>query len=419
MKLSIRLCHIRELFNQLEKEPSRIAKESLIASYKAKDAQLAQDIIYALEILDGRHKLGYTYYQVPVKEQKEILDNEQSLERYLQPLFEPLRTSNFSWSKVYKSCAECSHWGSIIGRLVNREYRLGIGKSQLEKDRLAVMLAKTYTPNGLKKDYLGYYLTEKLDGNRCVASFEGQWQFYSRSRKPLKVCFDMSGLDTSVIYDGEIVNKNSKEFQEVSGAVNSKYGDKSQLVYRIFDIIDTTKSYAERREFLDTKVPQTSNVMVLPLIEKFSTFQEVDARLPEILDSIVSAGGEGVMINLGSACYQQKRTDALIKVKQVRSADMLVMALEEGHGSNEGLVVALTCQAYHKGNWYRCKVGSGLSRQQREHWAVIPEEIVGKIVEVRYFSVSQDSKSLGTNEYSLRFPRLYRIRNDKHTTSMY
>ena len=66
-----------------------------------------------------------------------------------------------------------------------------------------------------------------------------------------------------------------------------------------------------------------------------------------------------------------------------------------------------------------CKVGSGLSDEQRMRWAIHPEEILGKIVEVKYFSLSQSEDALGSNTYSLRFPRLHKVRTDKETTSEY
>jgi ATP-dependent DNA ligase len=66
-----------------------------------------------------------------------------------------------------------------------------------------------------------------------------------------------------------------------------------------------------------------------------------------------------------------------------------------------------------------CDIGTGLSDEQRLAWAVDPSKIIGKIVEVAYFSLSQTSAQKGSNVYSLRFPRLKSVRKDKVETSEY
>ena len=60
----------------------------------------------------------------------------------------------------------------------------------------------------------------------------------------------------------------------------------------------------------------------------------------------------------------------------------------------------------------------GLSDEQRELWAMDPSLIVGKIIEVGYFSMSQNANLNGTKYYSLRFPRLKQVRYDKEVTSI-
>lgn len=54
-------------------------------------------------------------------------------------------------------------------------------------------------------------------------------------------------------------------------------------------------------------------------------------------------------------------------------------------------------------------------------WARDIRRIIGKTIEVSYFSLSQtkEDRELGNNVYSLRFPRLKRVRDDKTETSEY
>ena len=126
------------------------------------------------------------------------------------------------------------------------------------------------------------------------------------------------------------------------------------------------------------------------------------------------------MINLGSGIYSHKRTDQLLKFKQVQSMDMIVSSIQEGNGKYEYMVGAINCFCNtDDGKSVEVSVGSGLSDEQRADWMLHPEKIIGKVVEIQYFSISQDSKNKGTNKYSLRFPRLKGVRTDKSTTSQY
>lgn len=304
------------------------------------------------------------------------------------------------------------------------------------------MLGKKYDADKLPKSHYGYYITEKLDGNRCLSKYDFErqcWTFWSRSGKEMRVNFDMGNLPTCHTFDGEIVSyrqlskdRGQAAFNELSGVVNSKYGNKSDLVYMIFDIPSLgEESYRYRRSVMDlfsaeldqyvSTTIEKRNVYILPVIACYESKQALEENIMEHLADIVSVGGEGLMINIGDRPYERKRTDALLKVKEVYTMDMLVTELFEGTGKHKGKVGALMCEAYLKatGKVYKCRVGSGLSNEQRMHWANYPEDIQGKIVEVAYFSASQDKTARSGNVYALRFPRLKRVRNDKNTTSIY
>lgn len=58
-----------------------------------------------------------------------------------------------------------------------------------------------------------------------------------------------------------------------------------------------------------------------------------------------------------------------------------------------------------------------MSDVQRMEWAVEPSRIIGKIVQIGYHEMTQSEENIGTNVYSLRFPRLIKVRTDKTDTS--
>lgn len=422
--LSISMNRLYDLFTDLEMTPGLNDKKDLIDSYLKSEAIPEADFKYCIEVLNGQHKLGYTLHTREWGPQYQHDLPNISIEEYCKPLFELESKDEVSIYKIEQQYKD-TLW--FLAPLFSGYWKLGIGPSLLEKKDTAPMLAKKFDPDRLPDDDV-YYVTQKLDGNRCVAKYNTQlnkWEFISRSGKPLKVDFNMGNLDINYIYDGEILsreqiyNPSQGNFNSLSGIVNSKYGDKNSLVYTIFDIVIDKISYGERRKTLDyiAKSLVSSNVQILPVLATRNK-KELLNEIQDLLSSITSKGGEGVMINLGSRYYQHKRTDALLKVKEVYTMDMKVYDLEYGTGKYEGAVGALKCMLVDGDNIYLCSVGSGLSDMQRFRWINHSDEIIGKIVEVAYFSVSQDRNARGGNIWSLRFPRFIKIRDDKNDTSV-
>ena len=428
-KVYERMLVIQELFEKLQEIPGRNDKNYEIVKVRDHYPYISDDLDYCFEIIAGKHKLGYTLtiYDNRTSDPKyRDAPYATSIKEFCEPLFQLKSKSELTLQtigRVYEG------YGWFLMPLFNREWRLGVNKSQLDTEDITPMLAKKFEIDKVSRDKM-YFITEKLDGNRCIARYNGKksiWEFFSRSGKFLKVSFDMKGLPVQHIYDGEILSlrqikcPGQTNFNALSGIVNSKNRDKSELVYTIFDIIEDSPYY-ERREKL-TIVDYdncSSNVLVLPVLD-VCDLNNLENVVSKHLEEVTSAGGEGVMINLGSRHYEHKRTDALLKVKDVFTMDMKVLGLKGGTGKNEGLVGALICQAEDKATrkLYMCQVGSGLSDLQRTEWAYHPENILNKIVEVAYFSASQDRINQGTKVYSLRFPRLKRVRDDKDTTSVH
>ena len=163
----------------------------------------------------------------------------------------------------------------------------------------------------------------------------------------------------------------------------------------------------------------SDDIRIVPVITDCSK-EYLDKIVSTFLPRICNLGGEGLMINLASGKYTHKRTDQLLKLKQVQSIDMIVTGIQEGSGKYEYMVGAINCIIdTDDGKHIEVSVGSGLSDEQRADWMLRPEKIIGKIVEIQYFSMSQDGKNKGSNNYSLRFPRLKVVRTDKSTTSQY
>lgn len=435
MTLSERIHILSYIFDELQSTTSLNEKRNIVNTVPN---ELKEDFEFTIECLNGIHKFGYKYY--PCNLNGDCRNENNSVKDVLQFLLEPSQMKDLTESNIARYISQTYKWCYFFEPIVNRELKLGIGKSLLPKDGLSAMLAKKYEGK-LKPSSGGYYITEKLDGNRCIARFDGErWRFTSRNGKEMYINFDMSGLPKEFVYDGEIlspgqvgmsqdiyncivngsdvISSNLGQFNSTSGMIN-RHSLNKRLVYNIFDIMLDDEKYSTRRKAIDTISKDLNNeeVRILPVLARFDNAKELNDNISYLLGKVVESGGEGLMINLGSGLYTHKRTDQLLKYKEVQSMDMEVTGMQWGTGKYEGMVGALYCKTKtDDGKIVTCKVGSGLSDEQRMKWAIYGG-IVGKIVEVKYFSLSQPDEMLGTNQYSLRFPRLCKVRYDKETTS--
>lgn len=444
MTLTERFDAFRQLSEALMSTNSMVEKKLIL---KSVPDELQSDVEYIFEIIAGQHKFGFTYIRIDDELCGDLpkLFEKYTIKQYLNPLNRCNLYNDWSSGTVISCCQECRWFGDIVEPIVNRTLRLGIGKSVLPKDNIGAMLGKSY--EGVIKTKGPLYVTEKLDGNRCIARFDGvKWVFTSRNGKPMKVNFDMTGLPVDYIYDGEVMSREQTQashrlhvnlikgnicknvytdgsFNNTSGLINSKYGDKSNLVYNIFDIMDENIPYDERRDTLDTIMGtvdiHNSDWRIVPVLAWYSNVDTLDKHVHKLLDDVTSIGAEGLMINTASGLYQHKRTNDLLKYKKVKTMDLKVTGVIEGTGKYEGLVGALECVGEFDDKVVIVSVGTGLSDVERTMWALDNKLIIGKIIEVAYFSESQNKATNGTTFYSLRFPRLKRVREDKREISQY
>ena len=432
MTLKERFECFKKLADKLQSTNSIVEKRRMLDQMPK---EMEEDLQYIFEVLAGQHKYGFTFYGTPPINpfpKKE----DWTIKQYMTQLDYCNWMQCWSIEAVHYACSKCYDYSEYIEPIANRTLRLGIGKSVLPKDGLGAMLGKSYDGSNLRGPV---YITEKLDGNRCIAMWDGtQWKFTSRNGKTMKVNFSMEGLPKEYIYDGEVMSKEQTErsinlfknteagpelFNATSGLINSKYGDKSNLVYNIFDIMHDGVVYEERRELLDTIERNNVGIVrdwrIVPVL-LYCQNDNFYGSITDMLEFVTSKGAEGLMINTAKGFYQHKRTNDLLKFKKVQTVDLYVVSIIEGTGKYEGMVGSLDCAAkFDDGTFISCQVGTGLSDEQRWAWSINPNAIVGKIVEVAYFSKSQNKTTDGSMYYSLRFPRLKNVRNDKMEVSKY
>ncbi len=269
-------------------------------------------------------------------------------------------------------------------------------------------------------------ISRKLNGTRCA--FIGD-KCMTRQGKEYKgldhIISDLHKLGLKNCFvDGELLYKNkeglsdSEAFQKGTGIAMSKDDDKSNLKLVIFDIFPleefwtgkSKESYYERKQ------------MLLEIKEDIDLFEEVEnvevvqmcyegtdhSQIWKWLDYAEENDWEGIILNLDTP-YECKRTKNLIKVKKFFSCDIKCTGVEEGSGRNKGTLGALVCD--YKGN--KVNVGSGFSDEDRKRIWQYPEDIIGKIITVKY-KEETNNKDGGI---SIQFPVFETVRFDKNEPS--
>lgn len=264
----------------------------------------------------------------------------------------------------------------------------------------------------LKDNYVfkDMYVTEKLDGVRCIAVIKNRdVTLFARSGRVIEGLTDIESVlranFNNVTLDGELLyndpmNLAEDTFRKTMEIIGSK-GNKKDIIYNVFDVIND-KKYKYRRSMLETLIPETDFTHKIPLLYHGDDINKVF----KIRDKMIEDGSEGVMINIGNAFYQKKRTKDLIKLKQVNDSDGLVKAIYEGEGKYKNKLGAIDIT--YKDSIVR--IGSGFTDEERVKYWNNPELLVGKVGTYKFTTVSHNEKD---DTINLRFGRWVGIRYDK------
>ena len=338
----------------------------------------------------------------------------------------------------------------MVQGIMVKDLKLGVNVTTLNKvfgkgfiPKFDVQLAESYAkqkPGSLRNKEV--CITEKLDGFRIVYN-PVQEKFFTRKGQEYEglehlipelndLCVAISednlvhGED--VVIDGELVHEpveglNSQELYALTSSAARKKGrhrDKLKLQFHVFDFVPlnefmsglTTLRYKARRSIMDVAFVALSDLKHVKPVTVFYMGKFDEEILLTHLKQVEALGGEGLMINLMEGTYECKRTKKLLKVKTFKDADVLVTGIVEGTGKNLGKLGAVEVKFLHNGKEMTCEVGSGFTDDERLVYWEHPETIIGKVIEVKYFEVTQNEKD--KTKYSLRFPTFqHRIRTDK------
>ena len=266
-----------------------------------------------------------------------------------------------------------------------------------------------------------FVLQEKLDGFRCIAIKEGESvRLISRQGKLYENLVDVEsaiiktfkGYDC--VLDGELLISNrenipSKEqYKATSKLVTLKDVEIKGITYNVFDLLPITdwqnkvgnKPYDDRYSTLCSYMAKnTSNaIKIVPCLYRGNNLDEVLTRLKIAKEM----NWEGLMLRWVDSLYEFKRSKELLKVKPFNEMDLIITGYEEGTNKNKGKLGAFICEVEHpKFGHIEAKVGGGYSDEERERFAEIRNDLIGRTIEVQYFEVTENTT---THIKSLRFP---------------
>ena len=341
-------------------------------------------------------------------------------------MFEDLSNSNINNDLVKKVSNTIGFFDDkeqqdLLIRMLLKDLRIGMNVKSINKaipnliPKHEIMLASKF--EGKLKGKVSMSL--KMDGIRCSALVDNDGNIQFLSRQGHKIlglneitdAIEKLGLKGYFI-DGELIKINTDNiasddnFRLTTKIVNSKSDDKRGLEFVVFDITPiedyyngkSNLSYEQRLELMNELIGDGNKFV--RLVEKFGITDNVE-EVYQKLNEVVADGKEGLILNTLSSVYSfGKRPKDILKVKAFSDADVLVVDILEGEGRLEGKLGKVKVQFKYEGKVYTSFVGSGFNDVEREYYWEHKDELINKVITIKYFEISKNEK----DGVSFRFP---------------
>uniref|UniRef100_A0A6C0BSJ9 DNA-directed DNA polymerase n=1 Tax=viral metagenome TaxID=1070528 RepID=A0A6C0BSJ9_9ZZZZ len=241
---------------------------------------------------------------------------------------------------------------------------------------IKVMLAKEYT-KGMKgskeeSEYsqppLGWRMSEKYDGYRTILAYDedGNPHFYSRTGKEFNAPeWFYNAMPSNKTLKGRMIDGElwaGRENFQLMGTVRKKVPVPEEWIdirFVVYDITNLDKVFIERIKDLQKIVKLTK--------EKWNTITKKNMEYPfnnlecpisfteqkkitshkmmdEFYQSIISNGGEGIMIKRPDSIYKDGRSSDMLKYKPSFDREAEIIDYKPGKGKYYGFLGGLVCR---------------------------------------------------------------------------
>ncbi len=218
----------------------------------------------------------------------------------------------------------------------------------------ALMLATRYHQD---IDVGDYWVSEKLDGVR--ARWDGR-QLVSRGGYHFSAPSWFTGGFPPESLDGELWIGRG-QYEKVSAVVRkmTPHDGWKQVRLMVFDLPQHEEGFTRRLQSMQQLVEQAGS----PYLAVIRQYRVADnGELMQRLQSVIDAGGEGLMLHRATALYRHGRSNDLLKLKQFSDAEATVIGYRPGKGMFAGMTGSLKLRNDDGVVFY---VGSGLTMEQR------------------------------------------------------
>jgi hypothetical protein len=295
-----------------------------------------------------------------------------------------------------------------------------------------VMLCSQFEQKLVDKIKFPAYAQMKMDGMRFNAIVrDGKVEYRSRNGKEIQLLgnldeqFIAMAGEVDCVFDGEllvmlpgdhqfadrqtgngILNKANKGTisDEEAAMVHASVWD--LIPYAYFTDGHCPVPYSKRFSSLEQLIQKQSADNKRVWLVSSQIVQTIE-EAQEMFQEYLSLGYEGIILKDGSGVWEDKRAKHQIKFKGELECDLKIVAVEEGSGKYAGMLGAMICES--SDGVVKVSVGSGLNDEHRINLWRIKQEILDKIVAVKYNTRIKNKQG----EESLFLPIFIELRDDK------
>lgn len=247
-----------------------------------------------------------------------------------------------------------------------------------------LMLAEEYNNQNVQ----GWAASEKLDGVR--AYWDGK-KLISRQGYAFTPPPGFTRNFPPYPLDGELYSSRG-QFERISAATRSVDGDWGGIKLYVFDLPEAEGNLYQRLAVLEGRLKKYPANIVVVKQTPVKNIEEAHA----MMEKIVKAGGEGVILRDPQLPYRAGRSSGYLKLKPQQDAECTVTRHYEGKGKYTGKLGAVGC----RNELGEFRIGSGFKDAERAN-----PPPVGSVITYRYRGFTQKGKP--------RFATFLRIRKDK------
>ena len=426
---------LQMIVNELNSTNSTNDKKEILSKYKTNE--------FLKKVLYYTYNPFYQYYVTPENLEKNYDLDLGTLYSFtdLFEMLDALRKREVTGHKAINSvndfCYRNEDYKDLIYKIIGKDLEIRMGDSLINKiipnliPTFDVALATPFEDVAVDFTKDTWYASRKLDGVRCLAVIDenGQVALWSRQGNEFETLQKVKDEITKLnlkdkVLDGEIclVDKDGNEdFQGIMKQIRRKEHTISNPKYLVFDIIEGSafrsklgnKAYSSRYTELGAYLYNAKEKGFNHLEVVTQTSIANEEHYIELMNSADSQGWEGLILRNSNSVYEGKRSKSMLKCKSFHDAEYTVIDLEIGpfrmieNGLEVTKEVLSNVVIEHKGN--KVSVGSGFSIEEREYFKTNPNEILNKVITVKYF---EETKNQSGN-YSLRFPTVKVIHGNK------